>query len=172
MLSLTANAAFINCAATGAQTAASFAGGAGSDTATCAAYTATSGSTVTSIDLRYIVDYSLGTDPSSTQRVVFTLGGGAPAFAATSTVDRSGGLFATTGGILTQTISVANLTSVGSFTVGELGSVFAGGPIDQGSARVDIQYNETSNVPEPATIVFLGGGLLALGVFGRRRAKA
>ena len=179
LLSMTASAAFINCPGSGGVVN-SFLGGAGSDSATCAAFNATVGFHITSIDLRYNLDWSggnIGPGQTNTVQGVFTITAGNPGYpsSGTQTLTRTGVDFFATGGTnnpVTQTISVF-LTSVGAFTVGETVSVLSGG-MDQASARVDIQYNQTADniVPEPTTILSLGGGLLALAAFARRFKKA
>jgi hypothetical protein len=66
----------------------------------------------------------------------------------------------------------ASGTTFNAVTVNVLAGVFSGGGVDTAgsiSARLQIQYDIASDTPEPTSIALIGGGLLSLGLLGRKR---
>jgi hypothetical protein len=70
----------------------------------------------------------------------------------------------------------SNATGTLSFTVtplstgGDSGIGAAGD--DSAEVLIAFTYSSTSSVPEPASLLLIGGGLIGLGVFARRKRRS
>jgi hypothetical protein len=141
-------------------------------TVACDAITATSGSVITSLAIQFMGNWQDSNPNNGTHQVRFDLSGQGAYSGMTATGTPAAGDTGTTGFLTGASIAIANLTSIPSLTLNASGTSLAGGIPDNASVTVFLITTESSTVPEPATIAFMGGGLLALGVFARRRKKA
>jgi hypothetical protein len=113
--------------------------------------------------------------------IQFTFTGNGTQFASSGTSFTATGVYTANTGVPPNYAwgigSTANLIGTGTVGVGQLTSTLSAGAtlVPSGSITGDffITYDYTdTNVPEPATIVFMGGGLLVLGALVRRRVQA
>jgi hypothetical protein len=151
-------------------------------TITCPNYTAPAGDYISAVDLRFYGDASAPLNASSVITDTWTYVSGPIAFATStdSVVASSDHAFAAclglTGAFTGQTCDIFVDTSenvTGPFGV-EVISVQAlptsGGvaPTGNTNANLAIQFEYSSNIPEPATLSLMGGALLGLGLFGKK----
>jgi hypothetical protein len=151
-------------------------------TITCPDYTAPAGDYISAVDLRFYGDASAPLNSSSVITDTWTYISGPIAFVTStdSVIASSDHAFAAclgnTGAFTGQTCDIfvdtpENVT--GAFGV-EVVSVQAvptsGGVAATGNtnANLSIQYEYSSNAPEPATLSLMGGALLGLGLFGKK----
>jgi PEP-CTERM motif len=127
-----------------------------------------------------LADYTFGGPGANDIRTVFTPDSiGGSAFLPTSqlTIDVTGnGVNSTTftpaiPGMSMATVAGTSTTSIGAFNVGIASSVITGsGAASTGLVQVQYDYRPIPPlVPEPASFAMIGGGLLALAAFARRR---
>ena len=150
---------------------------------TCPDYTAPAGSYISAVDLRFYGDASAPLNASSVITDTWNYVSGPIAFVTStdSVIASSDHAFAAclgiTGAFTGQTCDIFVDTPehvTGAFGV-EVLSVqalpTAGGvaPTGNTNANLAIQFEYTSNAPEPATLSLIGGALLGLGVFARKR---
>jgi hypothetical protein len=158
------------------------AGGTGTGaTITCAAIDAGAGFTIGNLQMLLASDYTngpVGTTSGTNVHVVYT----PSANFGTHTEDVSGGFSSNasaTDGVnnsgpapwLAQTILVGTQT-LASFTVADVFSVTAGGPVASATANVFLTYTPqqiSTGTPEPATLGLMGCALLGLGFLARRK---
>jgi hypothetical protein len=151
---------------------------------TAASLGVTGSLSVASETIVYSSDYSNGLASSVVDVTNFTFSGATLAFAA-DTVTSTGGSISG-GPISTDGLVYNNLTnlppvvlagfydssaSLGStVTVNWTNQSTVGSALENtGYAQVIYDYNVTSSVPEPVSMLLFGGGLLALSVIGRRK---
>lgn len=167
----------------------------------CAAFTIPSLQTLTSIVVSIQGDYSggagAGTGITNTLNWTYTLtdeGGGsvtAAGFAGTSTEQVQGNSssgpftfngtgcaesgssnteFCTTNvGISSGVIDAFAITAQGSWAAGSIGLNPAG--VEDFNISVTFNYLPTASIPEPASLLLVGSGLIGLGVLARRRRR-
>ena len=174
-------------AATITATCGSFAisGGGGTGSWVCPTFSSlTNGGTVTSAFVVYESDYSTGVGASNATQTVFTFTGTGAAFA-TDTVTSTGGSNSSTPTsldglpfnvlnpgpptVLAGFYNVLTIPVGSALTVGYTNSVTAGSVLaTTGYAQLDITYTPSA-VPEPGSMILLGGGLVAASLIGRKK---
>ena len=154
-----------------------FAGGAGSGTASCGGFNSALG-TLTGATLNLLADYEFGAGASNDIRMSFTIGAPAGVTWASSlvVVDVTGGFNSTTfvppvpvSDNATGGISNANFAS--AFNVGVSSAVVTGGAAtSSGGVQVTYTYTAAATIsPEPGTTALLASGLIGLALLGRKR---
>ena len=159
----------------------------------CAAFTVPMGDTLTSVQVNISGDWSLGVVGGNTLDYTFTITGGTPAFTPmtlTEAVSGSSGFsnsFTFAGcpevgtsdtATCTDNLSLVGLATYASVVVTGSGSWAAGsagltptGAEDFGVVSIIFTYGPTVTTPEPASLLMIGGGLIGLAVFARRKRK-
>jgi hypothetical protein len=159
----------------------------------CAAFTVPMGDTLTSVEIFISGDWSLGVTGGNTLNYTYTITGGTPAFTPSTLTESVQGnqgfssafIFAgcpEVGGsdtaACTQNLSLNGLATYASVVVTGVGSWAAGsaglsptGAEDFGVVSVIFTYGPTVTTPEPASLLMIGGGLIGLAVFARRKRK-
>jgi len=154
--------------------------GVGSASLTCAGIDAGPGFIIGNLQLLLASDYingPIGTTSGTSVQVIYTpsanfgahtevvSGGFSSSGSTTDGNPNVGG-----GPFLAETIFV-NAQTLSSFTIGEVSSVTAGGPVNASTVNAFLVYTATAtgSVPEPATLGLMGSALVGLGFLARRK---
>lgn len=152
----------------------------GPTTVTCAAPAGVpAGAIPNSVTLSFSADYQFGTGAVNTVNVTFVpstagMPGGSAWTLPSTTLTVSGG--SSSGSPLPTAVATLNAAGLASafangFNVAISSTVIAGAvATSSGAASVVYDFTpQTTDIPEPATLAMMGGGLLAVGLVARRR---
>ena len=163
---------------------AQFNGGTGTATSYCPGFTVPQGDIVTGVSVWFTGDFQYGLTPSNTVQLVDTPNTGTWSesgwYSATVTCDITGAGNSTTNpctyNVSTPPSSVSEVYNgdptqfINGFTVNDISSVVSG-QVTTSSTAVEVEYDfvPLASVPEPATMAMVGGLLIGLGTWARRR---